>query len=65
MKRSPAESIFLWNGTYFEAAKITNAWRIGARIFISYGRRRECLNHCDSAADARLVLSLLRKKIFG
>jgi len=65
MKRSKVEPFFEWGGHLREAARISRVWRIGTRIFIRSGRRRECLNLCDSAADAQLALSLLRKKIFG
>lgn len=58
-----AEGCFLWDGKMREAAKFGRVWRRGAGVFCRYGRKVLCLNKLENAAGARLVLSLLRKKI--
>jgi len=57
-----AEKCFLWEGKMREARKL-RVWRQGAGVFCRHGRKILCLNKLENAAAARLVLSLLRKKI--
>jgi hypothetical protein len=58
-----AERCFLWDGKMREARKFERIWRQGAGVFCSYRGESVCLNKLESKAEARLVLSLLRKKI--
>jgi len=56
---------FRWGGKMREARKFTRIWRKGAGVFCRYGRKVLCLNKLESKAEARLVLSLMKKKIEG
>jgi hypothetical protein len=58
-----AEGCFLWEGKMRQGRKFGRVWRQGTGVFCRYRRKVLCLNKLENAAGARLVLSLLKKKI--